>query len=144
MPNTAHGQVRITRCGDVICAHLAGSFNQEGSRLFAEAVRHAWREAGQPARWAFVVDARRWEGGTPDSFANAAAITAWVCAHGAVAIARVFTGKFLARVVDNQEVMRDAHVPILTCESLDAAWDWLEARGIACAPCRASLIDSTD
>lgn len=91
MPQSVHGRMRITTCGDVICAHLYGSFNKEGSRHFAEAVQHAWHECGCPQRWAFVVDARHWEGGTPDSFENAAILTGWVCAHGAIAIVRVFT-----------------------------------------------------
>lgn len=45
-------------------------------------------------------------------------------------------------MTDNQNVMRDAHVPIYTCESLEEAWTWLDAHGMDSLPCRACMSDA--
>ncbi len=136
MAKTAHGRFSVRWCDEVCLVELQGSFNREGVAALDRAIRAAWLEAGSPARWAHVMDLRKWEGGTPDSFQLARALAFWTVTHGAVAILRIQLANFLSRITDRQGVLEDTEVPVINCASPDEAWQWLESRALRCAACR--------
>lgn len=136
MSGNIHGVFSVRWCDEVCFVVLEESFNREGVLAMSAAIRQAWQAAGQPARWAHVMDLRRWQGGTPEGFAASHDLLAWNIAHGARAIVRIHALKILARITENQDVFAGIDIPILTTGSCAEAWRWLEAQGIACSHCK--------
>ncbi|WP_345531873.1 hypothetical protein [Viridibacterium curvum] len=120
-------------------AILEGSFNREGVLLMTASIQQAWQEAGQPARWAHVMDLHQWQGGTESGFAASHDLLAWAVANGAKAIIRIHAVEFLARVTENQGVFDGINVPIITIHTCDEAWQWLEAQGFDCESCKTPI-----
>jgi hypothetical protein len=143
MPSSIHGDCEVHWCGQMCLAVLRGAFNREGVARMAEAVRAAWHAAGEPGEWAHVVDLRRWEGGTPDSFEVAHELVNWTMAHGVCAIVRLCHSNFITRIVDRQGTLEDSTVPVMDFADPDEAWAWLQVRGLAREECR-QLIPAGD
>lgn len=135
MQATAHGQFSVLWCDDVCLLIMSGSFNREGVLKMSYAVRQAWQDAGRPARWAHVLDLRRWEGGTPESFTIARELVRWTTEHGVAAIVRIQHGNFLSRITERQGVLDEAGVPIVDFGNAEEAWKWLASRQLACESC---------
>lgn len=132
----AHGEFTIRWCAELCMVSLRGGFNRAGAQQLADAVMASWQAAGSPARWAHIVDLRQWDGGTPDSFEPARALAAWTMAHGVCVIIRLRHNSFITRVVDSQHTLEASSVPVLDFTDPDAAWQALQARGLACEDCR--------
>lgn len=95
-----------------------------------ESIQQAWKEAGQPARWAHVMDLHLWEGGTESGFAASHALLAWAAAHGAQAVVRIHKkSNYLARVTEHLGVFDGVELPIVKVHTREEAWDWLAEHG---------------
>lgn len=140
MSRSVHGRFSICWCDQVCLIALEDSFNREGVIAMLDGVRTAWRDAGSPTGWAYVMDLHRWEGGTPDGFEASRDLLRWVVAHGATHIVRIHLDSFLARMTEGRGVFDDIEVPIVTVPTREAAQDWLQGRGIRCTGCETCLV----
>ncbi|MDP5240548.1 hypothetical protein Q9Q94_13470 [Uliginosibacterium sp. 31-16] len=134
MLHPPHGECKVYWCDQACFAVLQGSFNREGVLVMTAAIQQAWRDAGQPGHWAHVMDLHLWQGGTQSGFAASHDLLVWATSHGAHAILRIHTARFLARVTENQGVFNGIEVPVVTLNTREQAWEWLSANGFECDP----------
>lgn len=136
MPYSPHGICKVQWCDQVCLAVLQGSFNTEGVQVMLAAIQQAWRDAGQPPHWAHVMDLHLWQGGTESGFAASHDLLVWAITHGAHAVIRIHTVRFLARVTESQGVFDGINVPVITVNTREQAWEWLESHGFCCETCK--------
>lgn len=129
--NTPHGTCTVRWNGEVCFAVLNGCFNHEGVFAMTALIQQAWHEAGEPPRWAHVMDLFEWQGGTESGFAASHALLDWAITHGAQAIVRISTNNFLLHVTEHQGVYSGIDVPVVKVRSREDAWDWLAAHGFS-------------
>ena len=137
MNSNPHGVFDIQRHGELVVVRLKGAFNLEGARRLARGIHMFWNGCGEPERWPVLADLREWEGGTPETFGEAANTVQWMVEHGMVIEARVFTGNFLPRVLDQQPGMHVTSILTQNFTDIAAACDWLECQGCDCGEFRA-------
>jgi hypothetical protein len=71
-----HGQYRIFWCGDVLCAELVGTFNEESIERYIQDMKREVAE--RTSRWGRLADMRRWDGGTPGAQALFKGFAEWI------------------------------------------------------------------
>jgi hypothetical protein len=137
MSTPQHGHVTVKWCDQSCLVVLTGAFNKQGAEHMATLVKQTWNAAGRPSRWAHVIDMRRWEGGTPDSFGVAQKLVDWTVAHGVAVIVQLEQGNFLSRIVEGQGTLKNATVPVGVFSDPQKALQWLQSHGLTCKGCEA-------
>jgi hypothetical protein len=132
MAFVAHGESRVSRCGDVFVLQLYGAFNLEGAELSFEKLKQCWSAEGSPVRWAMLADARRWEGSTPEAIQTIEEVANWCRGNGLGAYANLHANKFMRDIVLSSVKRELGKAPEQYFDQVDEAWVWLAAQGFDC------------
>lgn len=132
MAFVAHGDGRVSRCGDVFVLQFYGAFNLEGAELSFEKLKQCWLSAGTPARWALLADARRWEGCTPEAIHVLEEGVVWCRENGLAAYAYLHANSFMREIVVSSVKREFGKAPEQHFERVDEAWAWLAGQGFDC------------
>lgn len=126
----AHGYYDISWQGDVLRIVVADLFNREGVEDLVADIGRAVLAHG-PGAWGVMLDATKWQGGTPDAFALwLDSLEGWIREGGLAAYAALYAESiqlFLGGMV------RDRLSPLLPYFSAPeeaACWKWLAEQGL--------------
>lgn len=93
-----HGQIEVKLQDDIIMCKLIGSFNQDGVKRYAAAVKSAIEQLnGKP--FAMVIDDLMLEGGTPEAFQALQEYNVWLNEQPLIAKAFVIDKPMLKDII---------------------------------------------
>lgn len=126
----AHGHYTLHWHDDVAVLALGNLFNREGAELTLGEVARSLNERGETP-WALLVDAREWQGGTPDAFAFwMASISAWIEQKQLVAFAALYAESVQQFMGSGVRAELSARLPYFSSPDEAACWQWLRERGL--------------
>jgi len=127
----AHGYYRISWHGDVIKVIVGDLFNREGVEQLVAEIDQAVAQ-GARTGWGLLLDARQWQGGTPEAFELwLTRLEGWIRAGELRAYSALYAESiqvFLGGTI------RDRLTPLFPYFSSPdeaACWQWLGSQGLA-------------
>lgn len=129
----AHGYYRINWQGDVLNVVVGDLFNREGVEQLAAEINRLLAQRGDIA-WRMLLDARQWQGGTPDAFGLwIDALDGWIGERHLVALAALYAEsaqQFMGSTVRARMIER---LPYFSATDEAVCWQWLDKPGQAAA-----------
>ena len=118
----SHGHTEVRADGPIIHVVARGRFNLDGCRRFVQLVGEAVEQQGHRP-FAMLIDNLRFEGGTPEAYAELDRFNSWLNTRPLVAKAMLLRSEMLSRIMDRlTPSRREQNIREFTSETEALAW----------------------
>ena len=127
----AHGYYRISWHGDVIKVIVGDLFNREGVEQLVAEIDQAVAQ-GARTGWGLLLDARQWQGGTPEAFELwLTRLEGWIRAGELRAYSALYAESIQVFLGGTIRERLTPLMPYFSSPDEAACWQWLGCQGLA-------------
>lgn len=127
----AHGYYCLGWQGDVLKIVVGDLFNREGTEQLLHEINGMLAQRGALA-WGMLLDARKWQGGTPDAFELwLESIEGWIRQHQLVAFSALYAESVQRFMGSTVRARLTPLLPYFSTPDEAACWRWLGEQGVA-------------
>jgi hypothetical protein len=126
----AHGYYKLGWRGDVLKIVVSDLFNREGAEHLILEINRMLAQRGATA-WGMLLDAREWQGGTPDAFELwLASLEGWILHQGLVAFSTLYAESIQLFMGSTVRARLSPQLPFFSALDEAVCWQWLGEQGL--------------